>query len=59
MFGLFLLTVSLSVGSCQAFIHSLPHMDGTTPADQRDIQNRDTQNRDVQKSARHDLHGNV
>ena len=54
MFGLFLLTVSLSVGSCQAFIHSLPHMDGTTPADQRDIQNRDSQN-----NPRHDLHGNV
>ena len=54
MFGLFLLTVSLSVASCQAFVHSLPHMDGTPPADQRDIQNRD-----VQKSARHDLHGNV
>ena len=54
MFGLFLLTVSLSVASCQAFIHSLPHMDGTPPADQRDIQNRD-----IQKNARHDLHGNV
>ena len=54
MFGLFLLTVSLSVASCQAFVHSLPHMDGTTPVDQRDIENRD-----VQKNARHDLHGNV
>lgn len=54
MFGLFLLTVSLSVASCQAFVHSLPRMDETPAADQRDIQNRD-----IQKNARHDLHGNV
>lgn len=37
MFGLFLLTVSLSVSSCQAFIHSLPHVDDAPPIDQRDI----------------------
>lgn len=49
MFGLFLLTVSLSVASCQAFVHSLPRMDETPAADQRDTRN----------NPRHDLHGNV
>jgi hypothetical protein len=37
VFGLFLLTVSLSVASCQAFVHSLPHMDDVPAIDQRDI----------------------
>lgn len=37
IFGLFLLTVSLSVASCQAFVHSLPHMDDTPALDQRDV----------------------
>jgi hypothetical protein len=49
MFGLLLLTVSLTVASCQAFVHSLPHMDATPSIDQRDIHG----------DARHDLHGNV
>lgn len=52
VFGLFLLTVSLSVASCQAFVHSLPRMDATPAVDQRDIQG----GRD---NPRHDLHGNV
>ena len=37
VFGLFLLTVSLSVASCQAFVHSLPHVDEAPAIDQRDI----------------------
>jgi hypothetical protein len=37
MFGLLLLTVSLSVSSCQAFIRSLPHVDDAPAIDQRDI----------------------
>ena len=49
MFGLFLLTVSLTVASCQAFVHSLPHMDATPAIDQRDIQG----------DPRKNLHGNI
>lgn len=49
MFGLFLLTVSLTVASCQAFVHSLPRMDATPPVDQRDIHG----------DPRKDLHGNI
>ena len=49
VFGALLLTVSLSVASCQAFVHSLPHSDAAPAIDQRDIHG----------DARHDLHGNV
>jgi len=49
VFGLFLLTVSLSVASCQAFIGSLPHTDAAPAIDQRDIHG----------NPRADLHGNV
>jgi hypothetical protein len=52
VFGLLLLTVSLSVASCQAFVHSLPHVDDTPAIDQRDIHGTSHNPRD-------DLHGNV
>lgn len=52
VFGLLLLTVSLSVASCQAFVHSLPHADETPALDQRDIHGTPHNPRD-------DLHGNV
>lgn len=39
MFGLFLLTLSISLSSCQAFVDSLPslNLDGPALVDQRDI----------------------
>lgn len=37
MFGLFLLTISLSVTSCQAFVAALPGLNGASVIDQRDI----------------------
>ena len=52
VFGLLLLTVSLSVASCQAFVHSLPHVDDTPAIDQRDIHG-------TSHTPRDDLHGNV
>jgi len=52
VFGLLLLTVSLSVATCQAFVHSLPHADETPALDQRDIHGTPHNPRD-------DLHGNV
>jgi hypothetical protein len=43
MLGLFLLTLSLGIASCQAFIGTLPHMDVPPAIDQRDIHGqRDT-----------------
>jgi len=45
MFGLFLLTISLSVASCQAFIGSLPHSDAAPAIDQRDIHGEPRGNR--------------
>jgi hypothetical protein len=38
MIGALLLTLSLTVGSCQAFVGALPHTGTATSLDQRDIQ---------------------
>jgi hypothetical protein len=35
--GAVLLSMSLTVGSCQAFVGALPHVDGAQPIDQRDV----------------------
>ena len=43
--GALLLTLSLTVGSCQAFVGALPQPDAAQPLDQRDIQ-RDSIQRD-------------
>jgi hypothetical protein len=36
--GALLLTLSLTVGSCQAFVGALPHAETVPSLDQRDIQ---------------------
>jgi len=43
--GALLLTLSLTVGSCQAFVGALPRADTASPLDQRDIQ-RDSNQRE-------------
>ena len=37
VFGLFLLTVSLSVASCQAFVHTLTNPTHAATIEQRDV----------------------
>jgi hypothetical protein len=57
VFGLLLLTVSLSVASCQAFVHSLPHVDETPAIDQRDIHG--SSNGSSNEELRHELPRNT